>query len=55
MEVKFLLDPLYLSNNDEYLAQRGPGVNQPVHWFLRGKDLGINNEQVYGLVRPNPE
>ena len=28
-------------------------ANQPVHWFLEGKGLTSNKEQVFGLVRPN--
>ena len=31
------------------------GANQPVHWFLGGKGLGIQQgTRVYGLDRPNP-
>ena len=29
------------------------GANQPVHWFLGSKGLGIQKERVYGLVCPN--
>ena len=37
-------------------SQLGPltaGANQPVHWFLGSKGLGIQQERVYGWVCPN--